>query len=292
MRRSVVTLASLALLCGFSSAALALTVVTDPGAQPESITAAPDGGLILGSATRPVIFRSAKGEARARVWIDLSAEGNFYFLGVLADPATNTLWACQVGPVATPGATIKPSTLRSFDLATGAGKFSWKLPGDNSNCNDFSIGPDKALYFSDTMNSRIYRVKPGASAAELYLENRLLYGIDGITFLNGVLYFNNVFFNNLYRVPVDAAGKPAAPEQIFTDQPIKGPDGMRAANGKLYVAENMGGRASMITVTGNQAHVVTVLEGLKQPTAIEPAGDILWVGDRANDNATAIPMPK
>jgi len=30
---------------------------------------------------------------------------------------------------------------------------------------------------------------------------------------------------------------------------------------------------------------------LKTPTAIEPAGDVLWVGDRAGDNAMSIPMP-
>ena len=33
-------------------------------------------------------------------------------------------------------------------------------------------------------------------------------------------------------------------------------------------------------------------DGLTQPTAIEPAGDTLWVGDRAKDKAIAIPMPK
>jgi hypothetical protein len=299
MRRSFAAIACMTALLGFSPAALALTVVTDPKGQPESITAAPDGGLILGSSTRPVIFRAAKGETQAKVFIDLSSEGNFSFLGVLADPATNTLWACQIGP-ATPGAIVPPSplhgsapsTLRSFDLATGAKKISWKLPGDNSNCNDFSIGPDHALYVSDTFNSRIYRVKPGGTAAELFLENRVLYGIDGLTFLNGVLYANNVFFNNLYRIPMDASGKAGTPEQIWTDRPIKGPDGMRAANGKLYLAENGNGRASMVTITGDQAHVVTVLDGLTQPTAIEPAGDILWVGDRARDNAIAIPMPR
>jgi hypothetical protein len=42
----------------------------------------------------------------------------------------------------------------------------------------------------------------------------------------------------------------------------------------------------------DQASVVTVLDGLTQPTAIEPAGDTLWIGDRANDKAIAIPMPE
>jgi hypothetical protein len=36
-------------------------------------------------------------------------------------------------------------------------------------------------------------------------EDRALYGIDGITFLNGTLYVNSVFSNNLYRIPIDVA---------------------------------------------------------------------------------------
>jgi hypothetical protein len=82
------------------------------------------------------------------------------------------------------------------------------------------------------------------------------------------------------------------PSSRLPDRPIKGPDGMRAANGKLYLAENRNGRASMVTVNGDQATVVTILDGLTQPTAIEPAGDTLWVGDRAGDKAIALAMPK
>ena len=65
-----------------------------------------------------------------------------------------------------------------FDLSTGAQKLRWNLPGDNSTCNDFSVGPDKALYISDTANSKIYKLPAGASTAELFLEDRALYGID------------------------------------------------------------------------------------------------------------------
>ena len=77
--------------------------------------------------------------------------------------------------------------------------------------------------------------------------------IDGITFLDGTLYVNNVFSNNLYRIPVDAAGKAGQPVDIWMDQPVKGPDGMRAANGKLLVAENGSGKISGITVNGRRA---------------------------------------
>jgi hypothetical protein len=48
----------------------------------------------------------------------------------------------------------------------------------------------------------------------------------------------------------------------------------------------------MVTVNGDQATVVPIMEGLTRLTAIEPDGDIPWVGDRAKDNAFAIPTPK
>ncbi|HWF48662.1 MAG TPA: hypothetical protein VG168_16760 [Bryobacteraceae bacterium] len=144
------------------------------------------------------------------------------------------------------------TALRGFDFSTGAAKIPWNLPGDNSMCNDFSIGPDKALYITNTANGKIYKLPAGASTAELFLEHRALPGIDGITFLDGTLYVNNVISNNLYRIPVDAASKAGQPVDIWMDQPVKGPDGMRAANGRLIVAENGGGKISVITVNWRQ----------------------------------------
>jgi hypothetical protein len=286
---AVLSLAALLVCSAVQAAEPKLVVTTEPKSQPESFTQAPDGSLIIGSASKPVIYRAAKGATEPKIFIDVSAtEGAVTFLGVLADGPTNTLWACQI--IGT--GKNRHSIVRSFDLTSAAPKLRWPLPGDINLCNDFVVGPDKALYVSDTFGSRIFRLKPDASEPELLIEDRTLDGIDGITFLGSELYVNNVISNNLYRIPLDATGKAGAPVQIWPDRPIKGPDGMRAANGKLYLTENRNGRADAVTVNGDQATVVTILDGLTQPTAIEPAGDILWVGDRATDKAIALPMPK
>jgi hypothetical protein len=287
MRLSVFSLATLLVCSVVQAAEPKLVVATDPQSQPESVTQAPDGSLFLSSASKPVIYRAAKGASQAQSFIDESNEKNASFLGVLADGSTNTLWACEI--IGT--GKDRHSILRSFDLNSAAPKFRWPLPGQINLCNDFVIGPDHALYISDTFGSRIFRLRPDASEPELLIEDRTLDGIDGITFLDGELYVNNVISNNLYRIPLDQAGKAGAPVQIWPDRPIKGPDGMRAYKGKLYLAENRNGRASMITVNGDQATVVTILDGLTQPTAIEPAGDTLWIGDRGKDKAVAVPMP-
>jgi len=285
--------ACVAIWTGLVQAASAAEIlIVDDKSQPESLTLAPGGTLIVGSASTPFIYKVRPGSTTAEKFFDASAEGpGTFFFGMLADAATNTLWACQLTPV--PGTTPvqRHTALRGFDLSTGAPKLRWNLPGDNSTCNDFSVGPDKALYITDTANSKIYKLPAGASTAELFLEDRALYGIDGITFLNGTLYVNNVFSNNLYRIPVDAAGKPGQPVDIWMDQPVKGPDGMRAANGKLLLAENGSGKISVITVNGDKASVEVIKEGLKTPTAVEPAGDVIWIAERGAGKAVSIPMP-
>ena len=183
------------------------------------------------------------------------------------------------------------TALKGFDLSTGALKIGWNLPGDNSTCNDFSIGPDKALYITDTVNAKIYKLPPGASTAELFLEHQSLKGIDGITFLDGMLYVNNVITNHLYRIPVGASGKAGEPVDISMEQPVQGPDGMCAANGKLFVAENRGGKISAITVHGDKATVTVIKEGLKTPTGVEPAGNTLWITERGTGKVYSLPLP-
>jgi len=283
-----------ALMAGFTQAVWAADIlIADSKSQPESLTLAPGGVLIVGSASTPFVYKVSAGSSTAEKFVDASAEGpGTFFFGMLADASSNTLWTCQLTPVPNTKPIQRHTALRGFDLSTGAEKLRWNLPGDNSICNDFSVGPDHALYITDTINSKIYKLPAGASAAELFLEDRALYGIDGITFLNGTLYVNNVFSNNLYRIPVDAAGKAGQPVDIWMDQPIKGPDGMRAANGKLIVAENGSGKISVITVNGDKASVTVIKEGLKTPTAVEPAGDTIWIAERGAGKAVSIPMPK
>lgn len=287
--------ACIALVLGFA-ANIALAdeiLIANAKSEPESLTVAPGGVLIVGSASSPLVYKVRSGSTTAEKFVDASAEGpGTFFFGMLADASTKTLWTCQLTPVPNSTPAQRHTALRGFDLSTGAPKIRWNLPGENSVCNDFSIGPDKALYITDTANAKIYKLAAGTSTAELFLEHPLLKGIDGITFLDGTLYVNNVITNHIYRIPVDAAGKAGDPVDIALDQPVQGPDGMRAANGKLLVAENHGGKISAITVDGDKGSVTVLKEGLKTPTGVEPAGNTLWLTERATGKVFSIPLSK
>ena len=111
-----------ALVAGFAQAAAAADIlINDAKSGPESLTVAPGGVLIVGSASTPFVYKVRAGSTTAEKFIDASAEGpGTFFLGMLAEASTNTLWTCQLMPVAgaTPGQ--RRSALRSFDLETGA----------------------------------------------------------------------------------------------------------------------------------------------------------------------------
>ena len=107
-----------ALVAGFAQAASAADIlIADAKSQPESLTVAPGGVLIVGSASTPFVYKVRSGSTTAEKFVDASAEGaGTFFFGMLADASTNTLWTCQLTPV--PGTTPvqRHTALRSFDL--------------------------------------------------------------------------------------------------------------------------------------------------------------------------------
>jgi hypothetical protein len=265
--------------------------VASPG--PESLAVGPDGTLYLGNIASPVLARAMPGETSAKPFIDLTADKAAFLLGVMVDAPNNNLWVCEMMSMDRSTPMLKgKGVLRSFDLKSGAKKLNIALPDATNICNDFVIGPDKALYLSDTSNGKVLRLKPGAKTLETVIQNSSLYGIDGITFLNGTLYVNTVWSNALFRIPLDASGKAGDPVQILPNRLLKAPDGMRAANGKLYLAEGGAGQVDEVRINGNNATIVPLRTGLTAPTAVEPHGDTLWVGDRGGNKAVAVPLKK
>jgi hypothetical protein len=83
-------------------------LIADAKSQPESLTVAPGGVLIVGSASSPFVYRVRSGSSTAEKFIDASAEGpGTFFFGMLADAATNTLWTCRLTPVPDTGAATR-----------------------------------------------------------------------------------------------------------------------------------------------------------------------------------------
>ena len=280
--RNILAALMVALASGSALAAPQVVTVADRDVFPESITALPDGTVILGGMLQPWIYRAKPGAAIAERWIDLRGVGSAAW-GVLPDQRTNTLYACTVAfPLPakiTPPVKERHSTLRAFDLTTGAVKGAWALQGDTNACNDITVAPDGTVYVSDLANGEIQRLKKGAAAMDVWLKTPELANVDGIVFNGPTLYVSNVSTSKIYRIPVNADDSGGMPVEVTLSQPIKGPDGVRAWNGKLYVAENGANQISELTLKGDTATVTVLGTGYQTATGVAPAGDTVWVGE-------------
>src|ERR1700755_1666246 len=90
-----------ALAMGFAQTAFAADIlIADSKSQPESLTVAPGGVLIVGRASSPFVYKVNPASSPVKKFVEPSSEGpGTFFLGMLPDPANNMLWTCQLTPV-------------------------------------------------------------------------------------------------------------------------------------------------------------------------------------------------
>lgn len=282
--------------------------IDDTNVFPESLSAAADGSVYIGS-MKGIVFRAPPGAAVAEPFIRPTPEnGVLSLLGVLADDASGTLWLCSSpSPLRDPPA-VGAASLMAFDLKTGARKGAWPFPAPASACNDVAIARDGSAYATDTPNGRIFVLKPGAKALELFAADERLKGIDGIVFsADGTLYLNIVSKGQLMRVERTPDGAFAGLTELKLSQPVAGPDGFRLISGNRFLlAEGNSGRIDEVTIRGDEAKVRVLREGLVSPpgvtlvghTAYGLEGKILYLIDpklKGQDPgpfmARAIPLP-
>jgi hypothetical protein len=270
--------------CSFTGAmAQPVTTITmaDPNTFPENVTTLGDGTVVLGAMLTHHIYRARPGQATAERWIDLTSVGSASW-GLMADNSRGTLWVCTAaftvaGAKITPAIKERHTTLRAFDTTTGAAKGAYPLLGATNSCNDMTIAANGTVYVTDIANGNIQRLRPGAAALEPWIGTPELANVDGIAFVGTTLYANNVNTGKIFRIPVNEDGSAGTPVEIKLSQPLEGPDGMRAQNGKMYVAENRGGRASEITFNGDSGTVRVLKDGLASLTGVQPHGDVIWL---------------
>jgi sugar lactone lactonase YvrE len=275
-------------LSGLAAGATA-SAVTLPGecAFPESITSTLDGTLYVGSIGEGGVFRVRPGAAQAESWIKPGAFGSRSVAGVLADERSGTLWICSndlsAYGVTTPGSETG-STLKGFDLKTGEGKVSAKLPGELTQCNDMAVGSDGSVYVTNTKAPQILMLRPGSRQLELWLTDSQFQpakgaGLDGIAFGgDGNLYLNTYTLGELFRVDVKngIAGKVT---KLQTSRALAMADGLRPVGGNVFLMIEGAGRLDRVVIDGDTASIETIKEGLLGPTGVTLNGNTAWVSE-------------
>jgi len=248
--------------------------INDSGVAPENLTSSQDGTVYFGSTSKGTIYRATPGAARAEPWILASATGLTNVLGVLADDKTNTLWVCQNATGGRDGAPVAGQTaLRSFDLKSGAARGTYPFPPNAGICNDIAVSADGTAYVSESFRGRIHRLRPGATALDMWVSDQQLDVIDGIALLaEGSVYANNFATGRLYRIPVNADGTAGAVVPVETSMPFSRPDGLRSAGPQTLIQAEGQGRLTELTINGNRADVRVVHDDLPGATGVTIVG--------------------
>ena len=104
---------------------------------PEGTTVDKTGTFYMGSMYEGSIYKAAAGAKEAEPFIKAGENGLVSVLGLYADDATNTLWACSSDAGNGKLTGTAPVAVKAFDLQTGAAKGSYDFPGGGF-CNDLT----------------------------------------------------------------------------------------------------------------------------------------------------------
>jgi sugar lactone lactonase YvrE len=253
-------------------------VIDDTNVYPESMSAAKDGTLYIGS-MKGIVFRATPGSPKAEAWIKPTEQnGLLSILGVLVDERSRTLWVCSdPTPLREPPA-VGTSALMAFALETGSQKGVYPFPAPASACNDITVAHDGSVYASDTPNGRILKLTRGAKDLEVFVADDRLKGIDGLVFGgDGTLYANIVTRGLLVRVERAPNGKFKDLATLTTSAPLGAPDGFRLVKGRTFLlAEGSAGRVDEVTINGDRAEIRMLRDGLVSPPAVTLVGRTVY----------------
>lgn len=213
-------------------------------------------GIIEGVATHPATLETFFSDVHQRcIWYrDVSgreavmkkfSEDADGLLGVFAlkiDVARDTLWASSSALPEMKGYTEADegrAFLAAYDLKTRRLRSTHAPPADGSNhvLGDFTIAADGTLYVTDSAAPVIWRLPPGATSLEKWVENDDFVSLQGVALATtGQLLYVSDYANGLWCIDVasrKATLLPAPPRST-----LFGIDGLYAVKDALIAVQN------------------------------------------------------
>src|SRR5579864_4008786 len=286
-------LALLALVLNFTvqAATQKIESIPVPGkkAFPESITSTSDGALFVGRLGDGGIVRVNPRKAESTVFVQPGASGSRSILGVFADEASSTLWACSNDLSALGGSAAGSDTwsaLKSFDLNTGDAKHSFSLPGSHAFCNDITVDGKGSVYVTDSANPTILKLSAGATTFDVFAQDSAFSapqsggaGLDGIAFgSDGNLYVTTYTAGELLRVEVKD-GRSGLLTKLSGNRHLQFPDALRSLGDNSFLLIEGSGRLDRVVIRGDAFAVTAIHDGFVTPTSVAKIGTTAWVSE-------------
>lgn len=156
-----------------------------------------------------------------------------------------------------------------------------------NNLNGLCTFNNMTVLVADAGAGKVYKLNVETGAYETALQDATMapsggipFGIDGVTYKDGMVWYTNIFKNSFHRVPVDANVKATgAYETLWSN--LMGDDMCWGPDGKLYIATN--GRNSVVAVDPANPKTSTVVGQVQGSTSCdfgqtEATKNTLYVG--------------
>ena len=267
---------------GDASDTTAPTSLVLPGDKyyPESLNAAADGTLYVGSLGTGEVVKFAPGSTTA---VQFVAPGDPKGVtGVFVDGAGGQLWLCAVDLSVSPPAT----EVRAYDLASGAKKTTLAFSSP-AFCNDFALDAAGTLYVADSFG-KVWSMKKTDTALSVWSSDPLLattvtggFGADGIALDGAGNLFVTVFSDGrLVKIPINGDGTAGTAVDIAITPKLQTADGMRSLDATTFVvADGNAGALAKLVISGSTATSSTIGTGLNGPTSVVKVGTTFWVSE-------------
>jgi hypothetical protein len=228
-----------------------------PGFFPEGITSARDGRLYIGSVATGAIRTVGPAVFDADPFVDDLPEGTSTFgMSVSSNNPQSMLWACM-----SRGDLVFVS---GFEIATATLVVTHEIPAFSETvpafCNDVIQSPDGALWITESMGGRIFRVDAAnvmtRNSANVWLQTDNLagrdgpaagvFGANGLTLVSGQLYVANSDRGSLWSIDPSLEAPSAEDLRLVTltedgesNVTLNGPDGIYGLGTRqILIVEN------------------------------------------------------
>ena len=165
-------------------------------------------------------------------------------------------------------AVIGGKGIYKVDFTSGTPKSSLiKTITEASNLNGLAVLNNDTVLVADAGKGSVYRFNTTSGAYSVAVTDPTMapsgsipFGIDGIKYKDGVIWYTNIFKNSFHKIPVDATGKATgAVTTLWTN--LMGDDLCFGPNGKIYIATNGGNSVVEVETTVGKPKSIASVTG-------------------------------
>lgn len=172
------------------------------------------------------------------------------------------------------GGSPEGTAVHKVDFTGGSAKATLikKVPGAG-NMNGLAVFNNDTVLLGDASKGNLIKLTVSTGDSSVALSDPTMvpsggipFGIDGLKYRDGVVYYTNIFKNSFHKVSVDATAKPTGSVTTIWSN-LMGDDLCFGNNGKLYITTNSGANEVVEWDPAGSSNKPNVVTKLSAPTA-------------------------